>query len=100
MGAPAKIVNLRVVHRAALPDPFLPPEPVAGASLKGTRRVWFGQEGASDAAIHDRTRIAPGEAIQGPAVIEQADSTTLVPPGWRARALEHGSLLVEREGSP
>ncbi len=98
MGAPAKIVSLRVVHRAALPDPLTPVAPAEGASRKGARAVWFGREAAVEAAVHDRARIAPEQAIAGPAVIEQADSTTLVPPGWRATALAHGALVLARDG--
>lgn len=93
--APAKIVNLRVVHRAALPDPFVPATPAPGPSLKATRPVWFGGA-AVETAIHDRSRIAPGQRIAGPAVVEQADSTTLIPPGWQAEALPHGALIISR----
>jgi N-methylhydantoinase A/oxoprolinase/acetone carboxylase beta subunit len=95
-GAPAKIVNLRVVHRAALPDPFVLQASEPGPSLKGTRGVWFGAN-TVETAIHDRARIAPGEVLQGPAVIEQSDSTTLIPPGWRSQALAHGALILTRE---
>jgi N-methylhydantoinase A/oxoprolinase/acetone carboxylase beta subunit len=95
-GAPAKIVNLRVVHRAALPDPFVSPAPAPGASRKGSRPVWFGAA-AIETAIHDRTRIAPGDRIAGPAIVEQADSTTLIPPGWQAEAVRHGALILTHE---
>jgi N-methylhydantoinase A/oxoprolinase/acetone carboxylase beta subunit len=98
-GAPAKIVNLRAVHRAALTDPFVAPTPAPGPSLKGSRPVRFGAA-AVTAAIHDRARIAPGDVLHGPAVVEQADSTTLIPPGWRARALAHGALILTREDAP
>jgi N-methylhydantoinase A/oxoprolinase/acetone carboxylase beta subunit len=92
-GAPVKIVNLRAVHRAALPDPFVATDPTPGPSLKGTRPVWFGAS-AVETAIHDRTRIAPGDVLDGPVIVEQADSTTLIPPGWRAEALPHGALVL------
>jgi N-methylhydantoinase A/oxoprolinase/acetone carboxylase beta subunit len=98
-GAPAKIVNLRAVHRAALTDPFVAPTPAPGPSLKGSRPVRFGAA-AVTAAIHDRARIAPGDVLHGPAVVEQADSTTLIPPGWRAWALAHGALILTREDAP
>ena len=35
------------------------------------------------------------DRLEGPAVVEQLDTTTLIPPGWTARALPAGSLLVE-----
>ena len=95
-GAPAKIVNLRVVLSAALPDPFAPGRALPGPSLKGTRAVWFSIDGPRDAAVHDRTRIAAGETVPGPAVLEQADTTTLVPPGWQATALPDLALILTR----
>ena len=41
-------------------------------------------------------RVAVSEQVAGPAVITQIDATTLVPPGWAARPLESGALLLER----
>ena len=41
-------------------------------------------------------RAAIGGHIEGPAVITQVDATTLVPPGWAARPLPSGALLLER----
>lgn len=45
----------------------------------------------------DRAAVANvTERVVGPAVITQVDATTLVPPGWAARPLESGALLLER----
>ena len=55
------------------------------------------------AAIWQRDAHPAGRRrIAGPAIIEQADTTTLVEPGWTARTLERallmatGDLLLER----
>ena len=48
------------------------------------------------AAVHNRALIADGEVIAGPAIIEQEDTTTLVPSGWRARCIQHAALLIEK----
>ena len=40
-----------------------------------------------DTPIHDRALLARGERLVGPAIIEQADSTTLLPQGWSAEVL-------------
>jgi N-methylhydantoinase A len=78
-----------------------PPAPGEGASLKGTRPAWFEAAGPARAEVHARDRIPPGAVIAGPAILEQSDATTLVPPGWAATALEHGALLIARgEDSP
>ncbi len=98
-GAPAKIVNLRVVHRAHRPAvPVGAEAPTArGRSLKTHRAVLFpGETARVDAAIHDRALIAAGERIVGPAIVEQTDSTTLLPPGWSAEVTGGAALLLTR----
>lgn len=95
MDAPAKIVTLRVAHSALLPEPPMRAETASGPSLKGRRRIMLGETGAVDAEIHVRASIGPGATITGPAVIEQDDTTTLLPPGWTATADPDGSLIVE-----
>ena len=98
-GSPAKIVNLRTVHIARLPKVALGGTPGAtpGQSQKTLRLVHFpDRQAACKTAIHDRGRLAAGETILGPAVIEQEDSTTLVPPGWHARVVAGAALLMER----
>ena len=98
-GSPAKIVNLRTVHIARLPKLALggTPHPLPGLSQKTSRLVHFSNQAAAcETAIHQRDRLARGEAVLGPAVIEQEDSTTLVPPGWLARVVAGAALLMER----
>jgi len=98
-GAPAKIVNLRVVHRARRPAIAVGREaPLArGRSQKATRSVLFpGDTTRADAAIHVRDLIGKGERIAGPAIIEQADSTTVLPDGWTAEVTGGAALLLTR----
>jgi N-methylhydantoinase A/oxoprolinase/acetone carboxylase beta subunit len=98
--APAKLVNLRAVHRALLPplaEAAATGPAAPGKSLKGRREVVFaGERSAMRVAVHDRAQMAAGETIKGPAVIEQDDSTTLVPPGWRVRVEAGAQLMMER----
>jgi N-methylhydantoinase A len=49
-----------------------------------------------DTPIHDRALLAKAETLAGPAIIEQADSTTLLPQCWMAEVLDGGSLLLTR----
>jgi N-methylhydantoinase A len=37
-----------------------------------------------------------GRRIEGPAIINQMDTTTLIPAGWRGRTVASGALIVER----
>ena len=50
----------------------------------------------TNSKILQRGSLGAGASVDGPAVIEQSDSTTLVWPGWRARQDEHGNLLLEK----
>ncbi len=50
-----------------------------------------------DADVYDRTALGAGDTVAGPAIIEQDDTTTVVLPGWIARADRAGNLVLERE---
>jgi N-methylhydantoinase A len=99
---PARIVNLRAVHRAggeaSAEDGSFTAE--AGDPVKGTRPIRVaGHREKLGATVLDRARMAPGFSFQGPAIVEQEDTTTLVEPGWRGRVDASGCLLLEDEGS-
>jgi N-methylhydantoinase A len=99
---PARIINLRAVHRAggdasAEGEAFLA---MPGDPVKGSRPIrCAGHREKLRATVLDRARMAPGFAFQGPAIVEQEDTTTLVEPGWRGRVDASGCLLLEDEGS-
>ena len=63
------------------------------AEPAGTRRVYFG--GWLDTPIYDRDRLTPGAVFDGPAIVEQADTTTVIEPGMRARVDPFRNILVE-----
>jgi N-methylhydantoinase A len=48
--------------------------------------------------LYDRTLLAPGSAVCGPAIIEQMDATTFVLPGQQARVDPHGNLIIHEMG--
>lgn len=97
-GGPAKIVNLRTIHEArrSVPPPAVAVE--GGPPLVGERSARLPRmERARPVPVFARARLDPGAVIAGPAIIAQADSTTLVPPGWRTEVLASGALLM-RDG--
>jgi N-methylhydantoinase A len=71
-------------------------------ALKGERRVYFQEVGNFlKTPIYERSMLLAGNRIQGPAVIEQPDSTVLVPPSFLAEVDPHGRLemnAVKRKG--
>ena len=60
-----------------------------------TRKIRVGS-GAVEAAIWQRDAIPSHVIVPGPAIIEQADTTTLVESGWIARRTKGDALLLER----
>jgi len=53
-------------------------------------------DGWHEAQLFDRESLAVGQRIEGPAIITESNSTTVVDPGWRARCVEQGHLVIER----
>lgn len=51
------------------------------------------------ADVYDRRALANGQSIDGPAIIEQDDSTTLILPNWQVTADQTGNLIIERKES-
>jgi N-methylhydantoinase A len=91
---PVVLVNILVT--CVVPSPYLalgetaqpaPPRPPA------SRLVLFGG-GFVETSVVDRAALVPGDELEGPAVVEQFDTTVVVPPGARATCLEDSSLAV------
>ncbi len=93
--APVEIVTLRATARGLLPKPAIAPPAAVDAGPKGERRVWIGG-GWRDVPVYDRDRLP--EAIEGPAIVEEAHATLLVPPGWRVAMASGGHLVARRAG--
>ncbi len=49
-----------------------------------------------EATLYERDRLDVGAAIEGPAIVEQFDATTVIPPLWRARIDGSRNLILER----
>jgi N-methylhydantoinase A len=47
--------------------------------------------------VYERDQLAQGATLSGPAIVEQDDSTLVVPPGWRLSVVAAGTAVVERE---
>ena len=66
----------------------------AGRSITGRRTVRF-PSGRCTTPILRRESLGPGSTLEGPAVIEQLDTTTVLPPGVRAVVDDTGNLIVD-----
>jgi N-methylhydantoinase A len=96
--SPAQFVNLRAVQRVptTMGDDRGRVVP-HGPADKGTRMIVLA--GAPDpvaARIFARDGLAEGTVVEGPAIIEQPDTTTLVEPGWQAAIAASGIMIMTR----
>jgi N-methylhydantoinase A len=95
---PVRIVTMRAVAQG---EPVLAEPPVEwkqGEPSEPKERE-IGVEGETlTATILDRASLSPGDEVQGPALIEQSDTTTLLAPGDRARVDDTRSLVVRFDG--
>ena len=66
-----------------------------GAARKARRKAWFVESGFVPVEVFDRYLLAPGETVNGPAVIEETESTVVIGPGGRGTVDRNGSLVVE-----
>src|SRR2546422_7828397 len=64
--------------------------------LKGRRRAWFPEtRGWTECAVYDRYALAPGSRLDGPALVEGREATSVLPPGTSATVDEYANLIVE-----
>ncbi len=66
-------------------------------ALKGSRSAYFREAaGFLDTPVYDRERLRPGAEVEGPAIIEEPDSTIVVPPPFRAAVDAYRSVVITR----
>lgn len=94
---PMEIVSMRITARVKAAELSETSDEVgAEASQPREREVWFTEKGPEKTTIIERSQMPVGERLNGPAVIEQSDSTTLLWPGWSAVQDEAGNLILEK----
>ncbi|MBX6351579.1 MAG: hydantoinase/oxoprolinase family protein [Clostridia bacterium] len=101
---PVEIVTLRLRAIGTVTHPSLPrvaPGRGADSARKGERDVHrFGAGEPIRYAVFDRTRLGAGDRIEGPAIVEEPSSTTLVHAGDRAEVGEFGEIVITIGGEP
>lgn len=97
-----ELVNIRVEAIGKV-DELAPPvapkgnDDIAGAVIV-RRPVVFSSGGkptSFDTAFYDRDRMGAGMAFEGPAIVEQYDSTVVVPPGFKGRIDHVGNMVID-----
>jgi N-methylhydantoinase A len=75
------------------------PSRAVDGARKPVRKAYFPEtRGYVDCPVYDRYRLAAGIELAGPAIVEERESTTVLPPGTAAIVDEHASLIVSLAG--
>jgi 5-oxoprolinase (ATP-hydrolysing) len=73
---------------------------IAGKATPIGETGMFSSGQSQRAAIYDRAKLLPGETLAGPAIVVEANATTIVEPGWHARVDARRNLVLERRFKP
>ncbi|MDP7612855.1 MAG: hydantoinase/oxoprolinase family protein [Dehalococcoidia bacterium] len=97
-----EIVNLRVTTVGKITRPRMKELEKKGGdvsiALKGTREVYFDEQGGMlETPVYNRESLNAGMIFSGPGIIEESDSTTVIPPGWMAEVDNFGNLTLKSE---
>ena len=99
-GEPIQVVNLKLTAIGVVAKPRLKKvergKGDANEALKRRREVFFSDEGLIECNIYDRYRLYEGYTIEGPAIIEEVDSTTVVSPNYQAEVDQFGDIILQR----
>jgi N-methylhydantoinase A len=97
-GEAVELIHLRATAMREEKPPRVWSFPTVGGE-PGYRSVWFGDDGPVSCAVYRREQIPPGAVLDGPAIVEDADSTAVVFAGDTVRADESGVLILQLGGS-
>jgi N-methylhydantoinase A len=96
-GSACEIVNLRAIGYGKVPEPHLPEgEPGAGDAAQAVvdeHEVYFQGEWLPT-RIYDRAKLRPGHRVEGPAIVTEFDSTTVVLSGYAAEVDRYLNLII------
>jgi N-methylhydantoinase A len=97
--AAVELVTVGVTVSGAGPEVRLPEQHAgprdAGQARKRDRPAYFAETGGYvQCPVYDRARLPVGATIAGPAIVEEPESTTVLPPGTTAEIDAWGNLLV------
>jgi len=101
LAAPVELVAYHLVAIAEVDK--LQPRPLPGAgdgadashAIKERRDVDWVQDGVQETAIYNGDELTPGMQFTGPAIIEEAGATTVIPPGLPCHVDDYGNYHIQ-----
>lgn len=100
--APVELYQIGLSAVGRTPKPAFPPHERTGTAdpePASRRRAWFEETGWVEVPVHDRDALPVGTTFAGPAIVDQFDSTTVVPPGTRAEIDEWLNIRIHLDAS-
>jgi N-methylhydantoinase A len=94
--APVELVNLRVLGIGRTPSiepKLIRTDEMPCDAIKYTREVYFDRW--MNVPFFDRSKLYAGNVVEGPAVIEEIDSTILIHPGMNGRVDRYGNVIID-----
>lgn len=102
-----EVESARLVAASSTPEVEVEGRPRSHrAAASASHRVWLGADASSAAggwvaaATHERDALTAGARFDGPALIWEAHSATVLPAGWAGRVAGSGALVLERAAAP
>jgi N-methylhydantoinase A len=96
-GEVIELLSFKVTAVGRRPEPPLRPGREASGRARSEREIYFRGHGFLSAPVVHRLDLGAGETIEGPAVIEEEGSTTLVEPAMSVERTPDGSLVISTE---
>ncbi len=99
---PVELVSLRLISLGLVPQAKLSPGKVTGRKVEeaktGERKVFFGKEhGTLTTQIYTREHLEPGHKLNGPAIVEQLDTTTVIQPEQEAAVDDYRNIIIREK---
>ena len=96
-----QIVNFGLSAIGDIVYPAVPEDEYHGeecsAAVTGERKVYIGSGEFENYKIYDRDLLGNGNIVHGPAIVEQMDSTTIIPNGMKGTVDKNLNIMLERE---
>lgn len=101
-GERVQLVTFRIAASGLVNKAEFQPQPIEGPdsshAVTGSRPVWMVEAGDfTETKLIDRAKLKPGNVVVGPAIIDQMDTTTVVPPGMAATVDAYLNLILEAQ---
>jgi len=98
---PVEVVSAHLVAMGITKKPKFKRVPISHAmpnAPMSKREVFFEETGWTETPIYSRDALRAGNKVEGPAIIEQYDSTSVIPPRWSAVVDEFSNLVLSMDG--